>query len=88
LNSEVRQMLDVPSVVHGAVVAKVEPGSDSYEAGLRVGDIITDVNGQTVKNADVAIQLCHRTRGHMALLRVWNKEGKHYVAVDNQLASK
>jgi serine protease Do len=88
LSSEVRQMLEIPAAINGAVVAKVEPGSDSYEAGLRVGDVITDVNGQLVKNADVAIQLCHRTRGGMALLRVWSKDGKHYVAVNNQVASK
>lgn len=88
MNSEVRQLLDIPSSINGAVVAKVEPGSDSYEAGLRVGDIIMDVNGQPVKNADIAIQLCHGTRGKMALLRVWSKDGKHFVAVNNQIASK
>ncbi|HWF17618.1 MAG TPA: Do family serine endopeptidase [Verrucomicrobiae bacterium] len=88
LSGDVRQMLEIPSSINGAVVAKVEPGSDSYEAGLRVGDVITDVNGQTVKNADSAIGLCHRTRGGMALLRVWSKDGKHYIAVNNQVATK
>lgn len=88
LNPELRQMLEIPAAVQGALVAKVEPGTESYEAGLRMGDIITNINGKPVKNADTAIQLSHQTRGHMALLRVWNKDGQHYVAIDNQMAAK
>ncbi|MDB6021904.1 MAG: degQ [Pedosphaera sp.] len=88
LNQELRQMLEIPSTIQGALVAKVEPGCDSYEAGLRMGDVITDMNGQPVKNAETAILLSHQTKGRMALLRVWTKEGRHYIAIDNQVASR
>jgi len=35
----------------GAVVSQVEPGSAADKAGLKVGDVITRLNGQTVNDA-------------------------------------
>jgi serine protease Do len=36
---------------NGAVVTQVEPNSPASKAGLKVGDIITEVNGKTVSDA-------------------------------------
>ncbi len=36
--------------IHGVLASYVEPGSPAYRAGIREGDIITAVNGETVSN--------------------------------------
>jgi serine protease Do len=48
LSSEFRQGHGVPGSVHGIVVTNVAATSPLYEARLRPGDIITEVNGQSV----------------------------------------
>jgi len=47
----------------GAVVSHVEKGSPADLAGLKAGDIVTKINGKSVKNADML-------RNNMGLLRI------------------
>lgn len=47
----------------GAVVSHVEKGSSADRAGLKPGDIVTEINGKTVRNANML-------RNHMGLLRI------------------
>jgi Do/DeqQ family serine protease len=39
------------SVSHGAVVQQVEPGSPASKAGIQAGDVITEVNGHSVRGS-------------------------------------
>ncbi|HZF12362.1 MAG TPA: Do family serine endopeptidase [Thermoanaerobaculia bacterium] len=50
LTSEMRQGHGIPSSLTGIVVTNVAPTSPLYDARLRPGDIITEVNGQPVKS--------------------------------------
>ncbi len=86
LTSRLRQALEVPPNIHGALVSRVEPDSDTYIAGLRSGDIIMEVNRQPVGDARTAIQLSRNSRGSLLLLHVWNRDGNHYVAIKNEAA--
>ncbi|MDE2334423.1 MAG: Do family serine endopeptidase [Rhodospirillales bacterium] len=56
---EMATALGLPSgVTNGALVATVEPNSPAQRAGLQPGDVIRDVNGQTIKSArDLAIDI-------------------------------
>jgi serine protease Do/serine protease DegQ len=47
----------------GAVVTRIEPGSAADRAGLKVGDIVTEVNGKPVRDASTL-------RNSIGLLRV------------------
>ncbi len=47
----------------GAVVAHVEKASPADRAGLKPGDIVTEINGKAVRNADML-------RNNMGLLRI------------------
>lgn len=47
----------------GAVVSHVEKDSPAYRAGLKPGDIVTEINGKAVRNADML-------RNNLGLLRI------------------
>jgi len=81
LDSRIRQQLSIPPDLAGALVISVESGTSAYEAGLRPGDVILEINRQKVRNAREAIQLSRNIKDR-ALLRVWSKTGSRFVVVE------
>jgi len=81
-----RQQLNIPSHVKGAVVTEVAPDSAAYEAGLRSGDVIEEINRKPVTNSDDAVKLTENLKNKRILLRVWSKGGSRYVVVDESKA--
>jgi serine protease Do len=76
---EVRQELQAPSDVHGAVIEQVKPGSPADDAGLRRGDVITQVNRKDVQSAsDVKEALASVPKGQDALVLVWSNGGSTF----------
>ena len=74
-----RQQLQAPQDVQGAVVQRVQPGSAADDAGLRPGDVIEGVNRKETPNAS-AVQkaLTGIPAGESALLRVWSNGGSTF----------
>ena len=71
MNSRLRYQLRAPEDVVGALVTDVDRGSNSYDAGLRQADIITEINHQPVKNADDAVRLCKAARSTRIVVKIW-----------------
>ena len=86
LDAATRQQFGIPADVKGVMVAEVEPGSPAYEAGLRPGSVIQEINRQPVKTAEDATRLTENVKDKTTLLRVWNKGGSRYVVVDESKA--
>jgi predicted metalloprotease with PDZ domain len=57
LDDNARSQFKVPEKVKGALVTSVEEDSASDAAGLKAGDVITEINRKPVRNADDAIKL-------------------------------
>ena len=87
LDQNTRAELNIPSNVHGAVITEVTPDSAAYEAGLRTGDVITELNRQPVKNAQDAITDTEKPTSSQTLVKVWTKGGSHYLTVDESTQS-
>jgi serine protease Do len=79
LTPDMREQLQAPGDVHGAVIEQVQPGSPADNAGLQQGDIILEVNRHKVQNAsDVKEQLSSVPKGQDALLLVWSNGGNTF----------
>jgi serine protease Do len=79
LSPDIRQQLQVPSNVHGAVIEQVRPGSSADNAGLQQGDVILEVNRHKVSSpADVQQELSKVAAGQDALLLVWSNGGNSF----------
>jgi len=77
-----RRELGIPQEIQGALVTSVDPGSAAARAGLRVGDVIVEINRQPVTNAEDAVELTRDYGDGKTLLRLWSRGSTHYLVVD------
>ena len=79
LTPEVREQLQAPADLHGAVIQQVQPGSPADNAGLQSGDVIVEVDRKPAQNAaDVQKALSSVPRGQDALVLVWSNGGNTF----------
>jgi serine protease Do len=69
LNAETAKQLELPESTKGVVVTGIDPSSPKAESGLRKGDVIQEVNHQSVHNVAEFEQAMHKS-GNSALLLV------------------
>lgn len=82
LDTQSRTELQVPDSVQGALVTDVNQNSPAYDAGLRAGDVITEIDHHAIRNADEAVDLTqHPSKGEETLVKVWSHGGSRFLAV-------
>ncbi len=82
LSPDVRNQLNIPLNVKGAVVQSVRPGSPADDAGLASGDVILEVNRKPVQDANSLVgQLQSAPADKDILLLVWAHGGASYRVV-------
>jgi serine protease Do len=85
LTPDVRDQLQAPRDLHGAVIEQVQPGSPADNAGLQQGDIILEVNRHKVQSAgDVQQALSSVPKGQDALVLVWSNGGNTFRVLHSQ----
>jgi len=81
INPEIARQLGLEDD-HGVVVAGVQPGSPAYRASIQPGDVILEVNRQTVKSAnDLKEKIAKAKDSDALLLLVKNAHGSRYVVL-------
>ncbi|HTV23850.1 MAG TPA: trypsin-like peptidase domain-containing protein [Polyangiaceae bacterium] len=82
LTPDLRQELGVDAT-QGALVSEVAPGSAAARAGLRPGDVVTEVQGKPVASpAELANALEKLASGQVVRLKVARGDGKTFVALE------
>lgn len=82
LTPEVRQQIQAPQSVQGAVVENVRSGTPADYAGLQQGDVIVSVNRKPTRNAsEVAQALANVPQGQDALVLVWTRGGDTFLVL-------
>jgi serine protease Do len=92
LTPNLRQQLQLPESVHGAVIAEVKQGSTAEQAGLQAGDVIVGVGDHAVGNPAEATKAIHDSlkSSDAVALRIVRDGQATFVVVspsDNQQAS-
>jgi serine protease Do len=80
LDARSRQQFGIPAEIEGALVLGVASGTSAYEAGLRSGDIILEMNHHKIRNARDAIEVSNKVKDR-ALMRIWSKTGSRFLVV-------
>ena len=57
------------------MVTDVDQDSAAYEAGLRPGDVIEEINHKPVQNAEDAVKLTENMKEKKILLKIWSNGG-------------
>jgi serine protease Do len=81
LDQQTRAQLNIPVNVRGALVTEVDPNSAAYEAGLRTGNVILQIGDKPITDAQDAVTDTAKRIGNITLVRVWSREGIHYLTV-------
>jgi serine protease Do len=79
ITPEMREQLQAPSDLRGALIQQVQPGSPADNAGLQSGDVIVEVDRKPVQSAsDVQKALSSVPKGQDALVLVWSNGGNSF----------
>jgi serine protease Do len=82
IDARAREQLNLPANLKGALVTGMDESSAAYEAGLREGDVILEINRKPVISAQDAVELTNKTeKKGSVLLRVWSRGGTRYLVV-------
>ena len=79
----IRRGSSIPPDINGALIIDIKPSTPGYEAGLRLGDIIMEIDSKPVKDASDAMKASRMTKKDSVLLHVWNQQITRYVVVKN-----
>ena len=81
LDSQTAREMRLPASVHGVVASDVEQGSAAWEAGLRQGDVIQEVNRKPVASVDQFDSALKNASGGSTLLLVNRNGFTQFIAI-------
>jgi serine protease Do len=82
LTPDIAERLGLPPDSKGVVITDIDPASKAAAAGLRVGDMITEINREPVKNVDDFNRIVSKLgKDEHPLLLVKRREGKFFVVI-------
>jgi serine protease Do len=86
IDADARKKFDVPDTIkRGVVVMSIDDDSPSADAGIRVGDVILDINRTPVTDAKQAVELSEKLKKEKkVLLRVASKGGTRLLVVERK----
>jgi serine protease Do len=80
-----RERFGIPPNLEGALVTQVDPDSACADADLKQGDVILEIDGKPVKNADDAVKVSEEVKTKSTVrLRVSTRGNTRFVVVEEQ----
>jgi serine protease Do len=82
IDDDARQQFDLPSTLKGALIAEIDADSVGFDAGLREGNVIEEINREPVASVQQAAAAIRKASGKRLVLLVWSQGGSRFVVVD------
>lgn len=82
ITPKLRERFELPGDLQGAVVTSVEEDSAAWEASLRPGDVIREMNRRPIRDAEAAVETAQELEHSRILLRVWREGANRFIVVD------
>lgn len=77
-----RQELNLPPRLQGAVITGLDTSTPAFDAGLREGDVVVEINRQPVKDAESAVEISKHIKSKQILMRVFSRGAIRFIVVD------
>jgi serine protease Do len=85
IDADARKKFELPENTKGVVITEIDADSPSADAGLKVGDVVHDINREPVNSAKQAVDLSEKVKKEKkVLLRVSTKGVSRYVVVERK----
>jgi serine protease Do len=85
IDAETRKKFELPENTKGVVITEIDQDSASADAGLKVGDVIHEVNREVITSSKQAVELSEKVKKEKkVLLRVSSKGSSRYVVVEHK----
>ena len=85
LDDAARKQFGIPDDVKGVVITAMEPDSPSALAGLKIGDVVHEIEHQAVGSAKQAVEMSEKLKKEkQVLLRVSTKGNSRFVVVKDK----
>ena len=85
ITPDARKKFGIGDDVKGALITQVSPDSACADAEIRAGDVIVDIDGKKVANADEAVKLSEEVKTKSSVrLRVSRKGATQFVVVEER----
>ena len=82
ISAQVREDLQIPPRIKGAIITAVDPSSPSANQGLREGDIILELDRKPVHNAEEAVKLSAEIKGPKVMVLIWRAGAPRFLVID------
>lgn len=82
ITPQLREQLQLPARIKGALITSIEPDSPSAKQGLREGDIIMELDRKAVGDAEEAVKLSEEIKGPKVLVLIWRNGRTRYLSID------
>lgn len=85
IDDEAKKEMKLPDNAKGVVITQVDPDSASAQAGLQRGDIVLEINRETVTSSKQAVEMSEKLKKEkQVLLRVLSRGATRYVVVESK----
>ncbi|MDO8541269.1 MAG: Do family serine endopeptidase [Opitutaceae bacterium] len=82
ITAQMRDRLQIPPRIKGAIITEIEPDSPAARQGLREGDVILELDRRVVTDAESAVKLSEEIKGPKVMVLVFRNGRNQFLVID------